>query len=77
MRAQTYGSRAEASERRVARLATSGMTNRTIAQELTVSAKTVSGQLTAVYRKLDVHNRAALAEAMADAGPEREEVASR
>ena len=43
------------------------MTNRAIAQELTVSAKTVSGQLTAVYRKLDVHDRAALAAAMAEA----------
>jgi DNA-binding NarL/FixJ family response regulator len=42
------------------------MTNRAIARELTVSAKTVSGQLSAVYRKLDVHDRAALAAAMAE-----------
>ena len=40
------------------------MTNREIAKELTVSVKTVSGQLAAVYRKLDVHDRAALAAAM-------------
>ena len=42
------------------------MTNREIAYELTVSAKTVAGQLTAVYRKLDVHDRAALTETMDD-----------
>ncbi len=52
------------SELRVAHLAARGMTNREIAQKLVVSAKTVSGQLTAVYRKLDVHDRAALAVAM-------------
>jgi DNA-binding CsgD family transcriptional regulator len=53
------------SELRVARLAATGMTNREIAQELVVSTKTVSGQLTAVYRKLDVHDRAALAAVIA------------
>jgi len=52
------------SELRVARLAATGMTNREIARELVVSAKTVSGQLTAVYRKLDVHDRGALAAAI-------------
>src|SRR5206468_4750763 len=52
------------SELRVAQLAAAGMTNRAIAYELTVSAKTIAGQLTAVYRKLDVHDRAALATAM-------------
>jgi DNA-binding CsgD family transcriptional regulator len=52
------------SELRVARLAASGMTNREIARELIVSPKTVSGQLTAVYRKLDVHDRLALALAL-------------
>ena len=56
------------SELRVARLAAAGMTNRQIAHELTVSAKTVSGQLAAVYRKLDVHDRAALAAAMESGG---------
>ena len=53
-----------AAERRVAMLAAAGMTNREIAKELTVSAKTVSGQLAAVYLKLDVHDRSALAAAM-------------
>ena len=55
-------------ERRVADLAAAGMTNREIANELYVSAKTVSGQLTSVYLKLDVHDRAALAAAMHKAG---------
>ena len=54
-------------ERRVALLAAAGMTNREIAHELTVSTKTVSGQLTAVYRKLDVHDRAGLTETMRQA----------
>lgn len=52
------------SELRVARLAATGMTNREIAQKLIVSAKTVSGQLTAVYQKLDVHDRATLTAVM-------------
>jgi DNA-binding CsgD family transcriptional regulator len=52
------------SELRVARLAAGGLTNREIAQELVVSAKTISSQLTAIYRKLDVHDREALAETM-------------
>ena len=45
-------------------LAAAGMTNREIAKELTVSVKTVSGQLGAIYLKLDVHDRSALAAAM-------------
>ncbi|MBV9094004.1 MAG: AAA family ATPase, partial [Streptosporangiaceae bacterium] len=49
------------SERRVAELAASEMTTRQIANVLTVSMKTVAGQLSAVYRKLDVHDRRALA----------------
>jgi DNA-binding CsgD family transcriptional regulator len=53
-----------AAELRVARLAAAGLTNRAIAQELIVSVKTVSGQLTSVYRKLEVHDRAALVPAM-------------
>jgi DNA-binding CsgD family transcriptional regulator len=51
-------------ELRVAVLAARGLTTRAIARELIVSPKTVSGQLGAVYSKLDVHDRAALAEAM-------------
>ena len=51
-------------ERRVAELAADGLTNRQIANTLTVSMKTVSSQLTAVYRKLDIHSRGTLAEAL-------------
>jgi len=51
-------------ERRVAELAADGLTNRQIANTLTVSIKTVSSQLTAVYRKLDIHSRGTLAAAL-------------
>jgi DNA-binding CsgD family transcriptional regulator len=61
-------------ERRVAKLAAGGMTNREIAKELTVSAKTVSGQLGSVYLKLDVHDRFALAAAMRAAEHESAEL---
>jgi DNA-binding CsgD family transcriptional regulator len=46
-----------ASERRVAELASTEMTNREIAQELFVTARTVEGHLTSVFRKLDVSSR--------------------
>ena len=48
-------------------LAATGPTNRAIAWKPTVSAKTVSGRLSAVHRKLDVHDRTALAAVMAEA----------
>lgn len=56
------------SERRVAELAATQMTTRQIARALTISMKTVGGQLTAVYQKLDVHDRRALAAVLAKAG---------
>ncbi len=46
-----------ASERRVARLAAEGMTNRDIAQALFVTAKTVEVHLSACYRKLGIGTR--------------------
>ena len=49
------------SEQRVAELAASGMTNRTIAAELFISPKTVDTNLGRIYRKLDIHSRAELA----------------
>lgn len=45
------------SERRVADLAASGMTNRQIAQSLFVTIKTVEAHLSATYHKLDIKSR--------------------
>jgi DNA-binding NarL/FixJ family response regulator len=45
------------SERRVADLAASGMTNRQIAQSLFVTVKTVEAHLSAAYGKLDISSR--------------------
>ena len=59
-----------ASERRVAELAGQGMTNREIAQALFVTARTVEGHLTQVFRKLDVPSRDGLAQAL-PRGPRR------
>ena len=54
-----------ASERRVAELAADGRTNREIAQSLFVTARTVEGHLTNVFRKLDLDSRDQLREAIA------------
>ncbi|MGV9455076.1 helix-turn-helix transcriptional regulator [Streptomyces sp. NPDC003635] len=51
------------SEARVAELATGGLTNRQIAQELFVTPKTVEVHLSAVYRKLGISRRSQLAAA--------------
>ncbi len=48
------------SERRVADMAASGLSNREIAQSLFVSLKTVEAHLASAYRKLDVSNRSKL-----------------
>jgi DNA-binding CsgD family transcriptional regulator len=48
------------SERRVAELAASGMTNRDIAAALYISPKTVEANLARVYRKLGIRTRAEL-----------------
>lgn len=48
-------------ELHVARLASAGLTNRDIAGQLFISPRTVENHLGAVYRKLGVANRAALA----------------
>lgn len=53
-----------ASERRVARLAGEGMSNREIAEALFVSRKTVETHLAHVYQKLDVRSREALPAAL-------------
>ena len=49
------------SERRVAELAASGMTNRQIAQSLFVTVKTVEAHLSSTYDKLDIRSRKNLA----------------
>jgi DNA-binding CsgD family transcriptional regulator/tetratricopeptide (TPR) repeat protein len=54
------------SERRVADLAASGMTNRQIAQTLFVTVKTVEAHLSAAYHKLDIGSRRELAGALAE-----------
>jgi DNA-binding CsgD family transcriptional regulator/tetratricopeptide (TPR) repeat protein len=56
-----------ASERRVADLAATGMTNREIAQALFITLRTVETHLTHLYRKLDIDSRSALHGALADA----------
>jgi DNA-binding CsgD family transcriptional regulator len=53
-----------ASERRVAELAGEGLTNREIAQSLFVTARTVEGHLTSVFRKLGLNSREQLATVM-------------
>ncbi|HEU4463026.1 MAG TPA: AAA family ATPase [Solirubrobacterales bacterium] len=56
------------SERRVAELAATGMTNRQIAQSLFVTLKTVEAHLSATYDKLDISSRRELPGALGD-GP--------
>jgi DNA-binding CsgD family transcriptional regulator len=58
-----------ASERRVAEMAATGMTNREIAQALFVTIKAVTGHLTRVYEKLDINGRTQLPDAMRDTAP--------
>jgi ATP/maltotriose-dependent transcriptional regulator MalT len=53
------------SERQVAELAASGMTNREIATKLFISPKTVEHNMTRVYRKLGIRSRAELGQRMA------------
>jgi DNA-binding CsgD family transcriptional regulator len=56
------------SERRVAELAASGMTNREVAAALFISPKTVEANLARVYRKLSIRSRAELGRRMASPG---------
>ena len=61
-----------ATERRVAQLASNGMTNRQIAENLFVTYKTVGSHLEHIFRKFDIHSRRELPEALArdeDVGP--------
>jgi DNA-binding CsgD family transcriptional regulator len=54
-----------ASERRVAEFASEGLTNREIAQTLFITARTVEGHLTSVFRKLRLDSRDQLAAELA------------
>ncbi len=54
-----------ASERRIARLAGEGLTNREIAQTLFVTTRTVEGHLTSTFRKLRLDSRGELPAALA------------
>lgn len=56
-----------ASERRVAQMASTGMTNREIAQALFVTMKAVALHLTHVYEKLEIAGRPELSVALGDA----------
>jgi DNA-binding CsgD family transcriptional regulator/tetratricopeptide (TPR) repeat protein len=58
-----------ASERRVAEFASQGLSNREIAQMLFVTARTVEGHLTSVFRKLQVDSRDELPVALAGGAP--------
>jgi len=55
-------------ERRVTELAAAGKTNREIAQELFISARTVESHLSSAFRKLGVRTRAGLGPALARLG---------
>ncbi len=57
------------SERRVAELAASGMSNRQIAQSLFVTVKTVEAHLSATYGKLDIRSRRDLPAALEKTEP--------
>ena len=54
------------SERRIATMATDGMTNREIAQALFVTPKTVEMHLNRAFRKLGLASRRQLATALAE-----------
>lgn len=54
------GSELTDSERRIAELAASGMSNRDVAETLFVSVKTIETNLSRVYRKLGIRSRAQL-----------------
>lgn len=56
-----------ASEQRVAALAADGMSNKQIAAQLFISAKTVEMNLSRIYRKLGIRSRAGLSAALASA----------
>ncbi|MFI9275926.1 LuxR C-terminal-related transcriptional regulator [Kitasatospora sp. NPDC052896] len=59
------------SERRIATLARTGVSNREIAEALFITPRTVEMHLTNIYRKLDVRGRTGLAPALGSLGASR------
>ncbi|KAA0079232.1 helix-turn-helix transcriptional regulator [Mycolicibacterium sp. P9-64] len=59
------------SERCIAQLAASDMTNRDVAAALSIGLKTVEANLTRIYRTLGIHSRTELAERMSEMGSQR------
>jgi len=57
-----------ASERRIAELAATGLTNKQVAEQAFVSPKTVEANLARAYRKLGISSRAELGARMASHG---------
>ena len=55
-------------ERKIADLAAAGVTSAEIGRQLFLSTKTVSANLTRIYRKLGVGSRAELTAALTDRG---------
>ena len=53
----------------IAELASQGLSNREIAQTLFITARTVEGHLTSVFRKLRVQSRDELPAALAGGAP--------
>ncbi len=64
------------SERRIARLAAGGASNREIAATLFLSVRTVETHLTSAYRRLEISSRRELPQALADAPGELAEPAA-
>jgi DNA-binding CsgD family transcriptional regulator len=65
---RTEGDELTPTERQVAELAASGLSNREIAERAFLSVKAVEGNLTRVYRKLEIHSRGGLARALEGSG---------
>ncbi|MDQ3722356.1 MAG: helix-turn-helix transcriptional regulator, partial [Actinomycetota bacterium] len=62
--AMTGAASLTASERRIADMAASGLSNAEIAQDLFLTVKTIEMHLTQAYRKLDISRRSQIAQAL-------------
>ena len=66
---RSVGAELTDSERRVAELASSGLTNKQIAADLYLSVKTVEMYLSNAYRKLGIRSRTQLVDRLRGADP--------